>query len=514
MLSRLLLLACAGAACMAAEPQDRGIREAGAAPWTISFTTTVRGKDRQFVESAGKTYLLSSVDEIATGAMDGQDVAFAGKLHRLPGDVFGCYRIDGLVIAPQGNVLAGKLDGDNAYLAGSLTAADGKRVLKLDLAAQAPSDAQLLQAQLAGIPDDAWERRLGVVSWCHEQARTAGNADSWTATGDALLGRIISDMAAMAGERRDAALLTRAIDLTLNQTKDPGLAARLASAAWLRDHGGAPAEAIARRMHGLGFALYKQTWLPRPQALEQEFSDRFAALSWKDAKGYYTLGRWADDNAEALPRARELSWRCYQAGNKADPSNPDIARELGIQPTAEDTSEPPPAGGTDAIDFLDLTSGLRVPAPAGWKRGRSATGDTAWIDPDSDTALLSVKALRPPVDVPGAWRLVEAEAQARSGFAEVGSLDETRGEHHLLTLRSTWQEGDQVRYAAVVLVDCGDGKPAAIIEARGLPSDRQRLDPALDAAADGVTVHEPATTVPEPDAAPAEPGADAVPAGN
>lgn len=498
MFKRLILIACAGAACVAAEPA-RGlapttVAASGEVPWTLSFTTSVRGKDRQFVEVGGKTYLLVTLDEIATGTLDDQEIALTGKLRRLPGDQFGLYRVDALTIAATGNTLAGKLDGDNVHLAGTLRAGDAQRTFTVVVAAAAPSDAQLLQSRLAGIQDDEWDRRLGVVTWCREQARTAGNVDSWTATADALLGRIITDMSSKAGERKDAVLVTRAIDLALNQVKDNGLAARLASPLWIREHGGAPADAISRRMRGLGYALYKDAWMPRPQAAEREFEDRFAALAWKDAEGFYQLGRWADDNAEALPRARERSWRCYQAGRQADPSHAGIARELGLK--AQAAAMAGAAAAKDAIDFIDPENRVQVPAPAGWKRGKPHGEDTTWIDPESDTALIAIRVLRPPVDPDAAWQLLDGEARARNAFTEVGQSVSGEGGHQQHLLRSTWMEGEQSRFALVVLVPLGDGQPAVVLEGRGLPADQQRLDLAVTAAANGATMLDAAPKTP------------------
>lgn len=489
MLSRLLLIACAGVA-VAAEPAGA---TGGSAPWKVSFTTTVRDAERSFVELEGRTYLLIKAEEAVSALNDGQDVALIGKLRRLPGDRFGLYRADGLVLSASGDALAGKLDGDNLYLAGRLGINGGKGTLQVAKAVPAESDNQLLQTRLAGIADDDWDRRLAVVAWCREQAKSTGS-DAWSATADIQLAKVIDDMGAKAGERRDVALITRAIDLTLGQLKDPVVAARVASPAWIRQHGGPQAETIGRRMRGLGFALYRDRWQPRPQALEQEFEDRFAATSWKDAEAYYRLGRWADENSEALPRGRERSWRCYQAGNRADPSHPGLARELGIQPVsagaAPGTSG---AGAALATMFIDLESGLQVPAPANWRRGQSQTdGNASWIDPDSDTATILVRALKPPVDPSAAWALIQNEARGRPGFIEVASTESQQGPLKLSTLRSTWSEGDQQHYAAVTLAYLSADKPAAILEARGLPSERERLDAALDASAAGTTVQESA----------------------
>ena len=487
MLTRLLVVACAGSLLLAGEAPAGS---AGSAPWTASFATQVRGKDRQFVTFKDATFILMSPEDLASGLGDGQDVALTGKLRKLSGGRLGLYRVDNLVIEAVGESLAGKLDGDNIHLLGSITGGTQGRTLAVRLAAIAPSDAQLLQDRLAGVAEDEWDRRLGVVNWCRDQGRTVGNADFWTATADSLLTSVVEDLAKKAGERKDLALIARAFDLALVQLRDQGLAARVCSPVWIRDHGGPQAEVLARRMRGLGYSLYKDQWMPRTQALEREYDDRFSALEWKDAEGFYRLARWADENAELLPRARERSWRCYQAGFNADPSHAGIARELGVQPQAR-TGTVSIASGQAASDVLDLESGLRIPAPPGWRRGQPIGGATVWTDPASETAYLTVRALRPPVDGQAQWNVLQEEARGRPGFVEGNAGQEEQGGRMLRSLRYTWLEGEQQRFNTIQLITLGDGAPAAVIEARGLPSDQASLDAAVNHSTAGTSRQTP-----------------------
>lgn len=492
MLTRLLVLACTGSLLFAGETPAG---TAGSAPWSPSFTTQVRGKDRSFVAFKGRTFILVAADELGSGLGDGQDVALTGKLRKLPGGRLGLYRVDNLVIEATGEALAGKLDGDNLYLLGNISAQGQARTMTVQHTAIAPSDALLLQERLTGIADDDWERRLGVVNWCRDQARSAGNADFWSATADSLLTAVVEDLVKKSAERKDLALSVRALDLALNLLRDQGLAARVCSPAWIREHGGPQAEVLARRMRGLGYSLYKEQWLPRTQALEREYEDRFTTLAWKDADGFYKLGRWADENAELLPRSRERSWRCYQAGFSADPSHEGIARELGVQPqnnTATSTTAPQ---GAPAADFIDLETGLRVAAPGGWRRGQPVGGATTWNDPASETAYLSVRVVRPPVDQAAQWLVLIEEARARPGYVELGLSEEEQGGRLVRALRSTWVEGEQQRFSAVIFVTLGEQAPAAILEARGLPAEQGSLDAALAGCIDG-TSHQPVETAP------------------
>lgn len=496
MLSRLLLAACAGSALLAAEPA-RTPAAGGAAPWSTAFTMQVRGAERAFVEHGGGTYMLVRTDDVLAGLGDGQDIAITAKLRKLPGDRLGLYRIDGLLVVAEGEALAGRLDGDNLHLMGGLSSGPRGRVLRVAAAAAAPSDAELLHERLAGIAETDWDRRIAVASWCQEQAASAGNADFWNGTADSLLADIVNDLGAQAAERKDLALVARAVDLALNRLRDPGLAARTSSPAWIREHGGPQAEAIARRMRSLGYAVYKDQWLPRAQALEREYDDRFAALEWKDADGFYRLGRWVDDNAEGLPRARERSWRCYQAGYAADPSHPGIARELGVQPRVAVAAGGGAATGA-ATDFIDLDTGLRVPAPQGWLRGRPSGDATVWTDPGSETAYLSVRAVRAPLDQEAQVRLLGDEARQRPGFIEIGSADEQNDDRRTVVLRYTWNDGNLQRFAAIAFVALAGEGPGAIIEARGQPGEQESLDRALNACVAGAMLQAPAAVPPQP----------------
>lgn len=497
--SRLLLAVCAGTALFAADPA--AVVGAGQAPWSNAFTMTLRGAERQFVDHAGKTYLLLRIDDVIAGIGDGQDVAFTGKLRRLPGDKFALYRLDGVAVVPVGEALAGRLDGDNLHVMGSLAGNQGSRIFSVEAVAPAASDAQLLHDRMAGIGEADWDRRIAVANWCQEQAVNAGNADFWNATADSLLAAIVSDLGAKAAERKDLALVGRAVDLALNRLRDPGMAARTCSPVWIREHGGAQAEALARRMRSLGYALYKDEWLPRAQALEREYEDRFAALTWKDAEGYYRLGRWVDDNAEALTRSRERSWRCYQAGFAADPSHPGIARELGVQPqsrTAPDASGSigQTAVGSGVLEFIDAETGLHVTAPSGWRRGQPDGTTVVWTDPNSDTGLIRVRAIPPPFEHEAQSTVLLDEARQRPGFLEIGSSTEEVPGGRITKFSYSWTEGEQQRFCLIALASAGADAPAAAIEARGLPGDQESLQQAVESCIGTISRQPPAAPAP------------------
>ena len=149
------------------------------------------------------------------------------------------------------------------------------------------------------------------------------------------------------------------------------------------------------------------------------------------------------------------------------------------------------SGSAPAADFLDLETGLRVAAPAGWRRGQATGGATTWNDASSETAYLTVRALHPPVDEAAHWNVLVEEARARPGYVELGLSNEAQGNQQVHALRSIWSEGEQQRFAAVILVTLGEMAPAAVIEAHGLPAEQSALDVALAGCTAGTTRQTP-----------------------
>ena len=163
--------------------------------------------------------------------------------------------------------------------------------------------------------------------------------------------------------------------------------------------------------------FYGDQWRPRSDALGQEYQDRFAAIGWRDAEGYYKLGRWAEANAEVLPRAREMSYRAYQAGFRADPDHNGIRSELGMEATTGTGSEK--AQG----EFKDSLTGISIPIPPSWNRSDPINNsDATWIDPASDTAYITAKILRsvPNInDFNSIWSSQLTSLQAKNDFTGV-----------------------------------------------------------------------------------------------
>jgi hypothetical protein len=138
---------------------------------------------------------------------------------------------------------------------------------------------------------------------------------------------------------------------------------------------------------------------------------------------------------------------------------------------------------------------LRVPAPAVWRRGQPIGDASVWTDPNSDTAYLSVRALRTPVDREAQIKLLGDEARQREGFIEIGTSDLTDGNRRTTVLRYSWSDGSQQRFAAVAFVSPEEDGPAAVIEARGQAAEQPSLDMVLETCLTGTT-YKPTATEP------------------
>jgi hypothetical protein len=459
-------------------------------PWSASFSTEVRGAERQFVATPDQRtwLLLATADAPAIAGFAGQEVAIAGKLRRLADGRWGLYRFDRLVLDGDAKLLAGRLDGDNVWCTGSLRSTPQGQLLTLHAATAAPSDQAVVARRSAGIAADDWDGRRAVVTWAYEQAKHEGSPDGWGTIADGLLTRLVEDLAAAAAAKRDPELLHRAIGIATTDLHDPGLAAKVSTAEWLKQAGGAEWERLSRRLRAMGYENYGGRWLPRPDALAREFDDRLAAIPWKDADALYKLGRWADANAEFLPQARERSWRCYTAGNRADPSHVGICRELGIAPVISGEVKA-------ASDFLDAARGIKIIPPAGWRHpDRPLEGDACWLDPTSDTAYLAIRAIAPPVEREALWRTLAESAQASAAFEHLGEdhPGTSDGEHQAVRLQYRWNDGKELRYAAVALISSTQPDRAAIqITAKGSANDQEGLKRAVEALITGTTISQP-----------------------
>ena len=385
-------------------------------PWSETFAMTLQGKDRTYVVHEGNSFLMAAVEDLATPSfLNGKDVMFNAKLGRIEGTHVRFYNFPKVDADGPVELWRTRVDGDNLFVFGHMTYTGTVLHLQISAAASAPSDSQLIAERLSKVAADDLNGRLGVAAWVREQGNIQGNREFWLVSADTIISQVVDDATAQAEAKKDVALVIQAMTWCQDLLHDIPRAARLGSAAWIRTVGGTGAEDVAKRMRRWDLEFYNGQWRPRGEALTLEFTDRFNVIGWRDAENFYKLGRWADANAEVLPRARELSYRCYQAGFRANPNHNGIRRELGMELVAE-------SGGTEAVqgDFKDANTGVLVAIPAGWSRTNAIDGaDVTWIDPSSDTAVISVKVLRVEEEGQNFKTLWAAQTGERAGQARL-----------------------------------------------------------------------------------------------
>jgi hypothetical protein len=419
-------------------------------PWSETFAMTLQGKDRTYVVHDGNSFLMASIEDLAAPSfLNGKDVMFNAKLGRIEGTHVRFYNIPKVDADGPVELWRTRVDGDNLFVFGHMTFNGTALHLQISAAATAPSDSQLIAEHLSGVAADDLNARLGVAAWVREQGNVQGNREFWLVSADTIISQVVDDATTQAEAKKDVALVIQAMTWCQDLLHDIPRAARLGSAAWIRTVGGTGAEDVAKRMRRWDLEFYNGQWRPRGEALNLEFTDRFNAIGWRDSENFYKLGRWADANAEVLPRARELSYRCYQAGFRANPNHNGIRRELGMELVQD-------SGGGEAMkgDFKDGNTGVVVISPPGWSRANPMDGaDVTWIDPSSDTAVISAKVLHVEEDGQNfktLWDAQLASEQTKPGFSNLGDekLTFARGDAH--RLRYSYHEGHYVRLAELM----------------------------------------------------------------
>ena len=480
MISRLHVIArsliiCGTAVSLAGAVEAHAPAAVQAVPWSESFTMAISGQERVFALYHGGSYLvLGPADASNLKMLLGQkDVVINAKFVREA--VVGSRQQVHLSSFPEviaegdAGLFATRLEGDNLYFFGSLvTPATGKGNFTITAVESAPSDAQIIAAQLAGIPPADYAARFKAANRIREQAASQPNKEFWLAASDNVIAQIIDDATAAATATKDLVLLDQAITWCVEILHDTTKAGRVASLPWIRNS--AQADAIAKRLRHLGMEMYKDQWQPRAEALSKEFEDRFAEISWKDADAYYRLGRWADLHGEDLPRTKDRSYRCYEAGFRANPNHQGIRNELGLPNMVR-------GDGTQTqtnADFLHVETGTLIPAPQNWKRGDRVEGDFTWVDPQSETSYLSASIIQTPENptLEGLWQNVEGALRSRPEFNIVDQDDPTFPQGLARRFRFTFREGRYLRQHELILALNPTARVAVRLDA-GFADDEQ-----------------------------------------
>lgn len=453
------------------------------------------GSERTLVMYRGGSWLLMRHQEMMDPALliGSKEVVVEGKFERelqngdrlrvrLP--MHPTWQVEG-----SSELWSTHLDGDNLWLFGRLTfTGTGQPVLAVQAVESATSDAQLIANRLVGVLADDWDGRLKAAAWVRDQHLVQPNKEFWFNRADQLISQVIDDAAAKAAERKSLPIINDAITWTVDLLKDPVRAGRLASAPWIAAASGPALDDLKRRLRRLDLEIYHNQWLPRSVALSLEFDDRFAALGWRDAEGYYKLGRWTDINGESLPRAKDRAWRCYQAGYRADPSHPGILNELGLRATASGTAVADKA----TADWVHESTGIFVPAPQGWRKGERIKGEITWVDPKSETAYIAASAVAVPAsgEFDGVWENAVGPIRDLTEFADLGVEDLPFAQGKARRLRYRYKEGRSIRLAEILLASNPTAGQAVRLDAAYVEEEQERIRAMVVATFDRVVIPE------------------------
>jgi hypothetical protein len=433
----------------------------------------LQGKDRTYVVYQGTSYLLTAPSDLTDPTfLHNKDVVIAAKLGRVDNGRVTFYNMPQVASRGAMELWRTRIDGDNLYVFGHFEMVNKKPTFAIVAVEGAPSDQQIIDQKLSAIPADNLEARLEAAAWAREMGNVQGNREFWLVAADNIISTVVNTAVAKAEAAKDVAMILKAMGWCQDLLRDIPRAARIGSAPWIREVGGPGAEAVAKYMRRWDLEFYAGQWRPRGEALSQEYQDRFSAIGWRDAEGYYKLGRWADANAEVLPRARELSYRAYQAGFRANPSHNGIRRELAMEPIKVG------APNEQKGELRDTLSLIIVPIPPGWERTDPINGDATWIDPTSDTAYITATILRnleSLADFKAIWASQLAQVQLKSEFKSLSEDDLALQNGQARIVRYAYREGRYLRNAAMIVAVNPKGKAALRLDANGADTEAETV---------------------------------------
>lgn len=474
---------------------------AASAPWDDVWTMDLKDEERTYVDLEDTSYLMIQPEELGDQLfVKGKDVAINLKFATLDRNSAAFYRAETLTVIGGEEHWARALDGDNLYLLGEVGFSDqGTPIITIDHVVPAPSDAEIIAGKLDELAANDYAGRLALAKWARGQSETLGNQAWWLQAAADIVTQTVRSAAAVAAEQKDLGLLVEAMGWAIEDGHNRELAAELGSQSWVFASTNPMAAKVGEKMQAMGYVLSgegdERRWMTQGEALTSQYQARMDTMHWRDAEGYFQLGRWADQHADVLPHARELAHQAYLKGQQADPRHAGIRRELGLPPVAPDTAK---AGY--ALDF-NSPEGVAVKAPQGWDRTAkpvSAGADVTWIDPRSDTAFLAVSVVdhetRPTMAV--VWNLQIEQLQVRPGF-QPGPVESSNG-GRIRRMKYRSQAGDEVRPAELVLLYNPTTGYGVSLMVSYVEQESEAVLAALEAAIDSVELPErPEPEVPE-----------------
>lgn len=476
MLQRFILLACAHlllAAGLAAEvEQGEQLPESG--PWTDAWPMPLRGEDRIFVVHQGQDYLWGRKSDFdKPKLLDGTELALQARfLRRVEGDPR-FYGIESVQCTSDDPLLAAAVDGDNFFLFGRVTLQDGTLHYAIRATAQAPSDSDIIGQRLAGLDADNYVERLAVADWAQSKAAEEGNRTFWVEAAQAIRSQTIESAAAAGAEQQNAGLLLQAMNWAIDLMGRRDLAADLASRDWVFALPDDQLQRISDRMARLDYVLFvdgsgNKQWMTEGQFLTKTYEQRYQAIRWGDADGFFQLGLWTEEHGDVLPRATQLAHKAFQIGHRMDPRHNGIRRMLKM-PLVE--------GGSDGHSrrddqtnrpFVSADQLVTLPEPVGWTRNQPpviSDADASWTNHQLSTTYLAISSRQfvNPAAPDAHWQDLMGMLQALPD-AQLGKpWRSDDGDRTTLQTNFTFTANDNERKGRIALVHDGDLRRSAAL---------------------------------------------------
>lgn len=411
---RLLALVLLSTACAfaAEDPQS---------PWTDEWTMVLKGDERWFIDYDGRSYLrVRETDKEDLGFLNGKEVMIQAKFQQLKADTAEFYTFPTLTIGRDSEMWSTFIDGDNVYILGTVKDVAGQKItFKTRHVLRAPSDSSIIASRLAEIDKDDLDAQIKFANEIRKTGNKMGNRAVWISAADDIVNECIERLNKTARTEKNINKVVKAMNWAIDELGDTSRAAVIGSQKWIDDLDKEQKEIITERMGILGFVRYDGRWVTKREEKILSFEKKLRSIDPNDDKAYLMLSRSIAQYRDVLPEALELQHKALQAGLRHNPDSNLLRQALGKKTVEEEQAEQ-----TVAAAYIDDQSGLSIPVPNEWQRSKDAIeGDVSWIDPNSDTAYISLTIIRgAAIDtfLPSYNQQLDL-IKARQGYAEVKS---------------------------------------------------------------------------------------------
>ncbi len=361
-------------------------------PWEDEWSMTLKGVERWYVDHKEKSYLqVEQSDQEDLSFLIGKDVMIQAKFRQLEGTTVQFYSFPTLIIGTDTEEWSTIIDGDNVYILGKVAKfKDEQLVFKTKDVLRAPSDSMIIASKLAEIGESNYAERVTYSKWVRKTGKNMGNRAVWIAAADNIVDDCINAVAKQAKSQRDIDLLLKAMNWSTDELSDKSRAAKLGSQDWVSELNEVATQKLVERMGILGLTQHEGKWVTKQEQKILQFHKDLNAIKPGDDKAFLALSKEIGQYRDVLPEALELQHKALQTGLRLNPNSNLLREALGKKSVKEELES---KGLLN--NFKDDLTGLDLPVPEGWHRNQEAIdGDVTWIDPQSDTAYISLTVVR------------------------------------------------------------------------------------------------------------------------